>query len=590
MLLPRVIEIVREAGRFLRAEFHREGGPRGHGHHAEVDEVVENLLSNRLLDLYSVGFLGEETGRRITTSSDIWVVDPNDGTNAFLEQLRGSSISVALLRGGSPVLGVVFAPTAPDDNGDLIAWAQGCSLMRNGNPVAIPPHHRELVAETIVALNEEAGDYAMANTERIKPARFIALPSIAYRLALAAVADVDAAVSLGRLSPWDVAAGHALLIGAGREMTDMHGRRPSYDEGAPIDGCIGGATNIVSELVKRNLRKAVGVGRIPRKGVIPQRRVLLADQLNRAQGVLLGQLVGDALGSAVEFKSEAEIASIYPRGLRQIAGGGPFNTIAGQPTDDSELALALTRSLVVRGMWDEAHVTAAYVRWLESAPFDCGNTIGGSIRVLKNGKMPENSSQANGSLMRVSPIGIFHAGRPDLAARDAARDTTLTHPHPVCVAASSAYTAAIATGVGGGDREAMWCAATAYAGESIGARTIREVLTKALNKPPVDYSTKMGWVLIALQSAFFQLMRGASFTDGIVETVARGGDTDTNGAVCGALLGAVEGRKGVPLEWKRAVMSCRAMAGFAPHPRPVEYWADDALDLAEALLVAGETR
>ena len=66
---------------------------------------------------------------------------------------------------------------------------------------------------------------------------------------------------------------------------------------------------------------------------------------SRAQGSLLGQLAGDALGSLVEFQSPNEIRRSYPDGVRELADGGTWNTIAGQPTDDSEMALLLARML-----------------------------------------------------------------------------------------------------------------------------------------------------------------------------------------------------------------------------------------------------
>lgn len=59
------------------------------------------------------------------------------------------------------------------------------------------------------------------------------------------------------------------------------------------------------------------------------------EQLSRAQGCLIGQLVGDALGSVVEFQSSEQIWQRYPDGIRDMADGGTWNTIAGQPTDDS---------------------------------------------------------------------------------------------------------------------------------------------------------------------------------------------------------------------------------------------------------------
>ena len=124
-LLPAVVETVSEAGAMIRAEFHRCGGPRGSGSKAPIDTEVEQVLKDRLLGLHACGFVGEETGRVRASGSDVWVVDPQDGTTDFLAGRRGAAISVALLRGGRPVLGVVFAPVAPDDRGDLIAWAEG---------------------------------------------------------------------------------------------------------------------------------------------------------------------------------------------------------------------------------------------------------------------------------------------------------------------------------------------------------------------------------------------------------------------------------------------------------------------------------
>ncbi len=72
----------------------------------------------------------------------------------------------------------------------------------------------------------------------------------------------------------------------------------------------------------------------------------------RAIGCMLGQLCGDALGSLVEFHRPDQIADLYPEGVRDMADGGVWDTIAGQPTDDSEMALTLARSLVKCGAYD----------------------------------------------------------------------------------------------------------------------------------------------------------------------------------------------------------------------------------------------
>jgi ADP-ribosyl-[dinitrogen reductase] hydrolase len=89
--------------------------------------------------------------------------------------------------------------------------------------------------------------------------------------------------------------------------------------------------------------------------------------LSRAEGALLGQLAGDALGSLVEFKSPQAIRAIYPDGVRDLADGGTWNTLAGQPTDDSELALALARTLVGAEGYSEVAAAAAYGDWYQTS-------------------------------------------------------------------------------------------------------------------------------------------------------------------------------------------------------------------------------
>jgi hypothetical protein len=142
------IETAREAGALLRREFHRSGGPRGSGDHADIDGEAEEVIQKRLLAAFPWNYLGEELGRRDTSDSPFrWLVDPNDGTKSYLKGWRGSAVSIAALQDGIPVLGVVYAFCYPDDDGDLIAWAEGSPRTRNGQPLTVrwsddrlPPH------------------------------------------------------------------------------------------------------------------------------------------------------------------------------------------------------------------------------------------------------------------------------------------------------------------------------------------------------------------------------------------------------------------------------------------------------------------
>jgi ADP-ribosylglycohydrolase len=308
-----------------------------------------------------------------------------------------------------------------------------------------------------------------------------------------------------------------------------------------------------------------------------------ADRLARAQGCMLGQFAGDALGGLVEFQSAEQIKAKYPNGVRELADGGTWNTIAGQPTDDSEMALMLARSIVDNGGYNASAVHEAYRFWLDSGPFDCGGTVSAGLRGT-----PNHASQANGALMRVSPLGIFGAHH-DVAtvAKFARQDAALTHPHPVCLQANALFAGAIARAIrSGANRESLYVSMLLWAHAWNVEPALLHVIERARLETPEDYVRQQGWVFIAFQNALWQLLHAPTLEEGVVDTVMRGGDTDTNAAICGALLGAVHGRDAVPKQWREAVLNCRPQEGQrgVHRPRPECFWPVDALELAERLL------
>src|SRR5262249_9131334 len=129
------LEAAHAAAAILRAECARPEGPRGPRGKCPADEEAEHVIRERLLAAHPAwGYRGEETGFQAPASGEthIWLVDPNDGTEAMQDGFRGHTVSIGLLRAGEPVLGVVYAVDAPDDAGDLFAWAEGCGpLQRN---------------------------------------------------------------------------------------------------------------------------------------------------------------------------------------------------------------------------------------------------------------------------------------------------------------------------------------------------------------------------------------------------------------------------------------------------------------------------
>ncbi|HVR70376.1 MAG TPA: inositol monophosphatase family protein [Vicinamibacteria bacterium] len=581
----------REAGRILLADFHRRDGPRGAVDKADADLEAEGAIRGRLLAAFpSWGYLGEETGRvEGAPGEPIWLVDPNDGTRDYLAGQRGSAVAIGLLAGGRPVLGVVFAFAYPDSAGDLFAWAEGGGpLTRNG--AAVDPRPPAALGPLDVVLVSSKGDRDPdGNLRCALPARFRTLPSIAHRLAVAAAGEAAAATSLHSPGAWDYGAGHALARAAGGVLLDERGRDVVYapDGSSSARFAFSGAPALAAELAARPWHEIRGAAWGGFRPVRLERGRTVADPgvLARAQGCLFGQIAGDSLGSLVEFAPAEEIARRFPDGgPRLLADGGRWQTLAGQPTDDSEMALALARSLAAAGDWDGERVFAAYQDWYRSGPFDVGQTTRAALNGYHVGE-----SQANGSLMRASPLGIFaHARAAAEAAALARRDSALTHPHPVCGDAVAAFVVAVAHAIReGGDAASAHEAALGGARGASAQPPVVRALEAARTGPPACDGEKQGWVLIALQSAFHALLHAPTLEEGVVSTVRRGGDTDTNAAIAGALLGAVHGRDGVPAQWRSMVLSCRAHPSRARHPRPMPFWPTDVLELAERLLLAG---
>jgi ADP-ribosylglycohydrolase len=297
----------------------------------------------------------------------------------------------------------------------------------------------------------------------------------------------------------------------------------------------------------------------------------------------MGQLAGDALGSLVEFQSAETIQRAHPQGVRKMVRGGTWDTLAGQPTDDSELALLLARMLVKEGTYRANRAFDAYCYWLSSNPFDCGATTSSGLRGF-----PNEASQANGALMRISPLGIFGAKFPlSQVAEWARQDATLTHPNLVCQQANALYVMAISQALQITlEPNDLYLRIVRWAEAQEVEQALMQCVREAAEFSPADYCTHQGWVLIAFQNALFQLLHAPSFEEGVVDTIMRGGDTDTNAAICGALLGAVYGLDAIPLQWVTSVLTCRPKIGTpgVNRPRPECFWPVDALELTEKLL------
>jgi ADP-ribosylglycohydrolase len=201
---------------------------------------------------------------------------------------------------------------------------------------------------------------------------------------------------------------------------------------------------------------------------------------------------------------------------------------------------------------------------------------------------PDPNTQANGALMRISPLGIFGANHDVERVEEWARlDAAITHPHHVCRDCNALFAGLLATVVKHGARPPeAYEQMLKYADRLAVCADVSRVVDASAKSPPADYLTKQGWVLVAFGNAIYQLLHASSVEEAIVDTIMRGGDTDTNAAICGALVGAVHGIERLPERWVKTILKCRPAFDNdeANRPRPERYWAVDALELASSLL------
>lgn len=311
---------------------------------------------------------------------------------------------------------------------------------------------------------------------------------------------------------------------------------------------------------------------------------------DRARGALLGLAVGDALGTTLEF-SEPD-APPFPRLAEgphaDVVGGGPFGVVPGQVTDDTQMACCLAASLRERDRLDVADVSARYVAWKEHA-FDVGAQTGKALEAIRKGEPPESAGRklwladgkrpaGNGSLMRTAPIGVALARNGDARRSAALAESAITHFDPRCRLACAAFDAAIAAAVNGAAspgalhaaaREELPIAAAALRAEDGSLAADVEKAASALDQdlalagsddpglytPGVHIHDVQGFVRVAFRLAFWELLHAPDFRSGLVDVVNRGGDSDTNGAIAGALLGSFHGERAIPRGWRDRVLA-----------------------------------
>ena len=203
---------------------------------------------------------------------------------------------------------------------------------------------------------------------------------------------------------------------------------------------------------------------------------------------------------------------------------------------------------------------ARHLAWFKTDPPDVGNLTRRVLRRVAEGRPADEVarelwerrgpevSAGNGSVMYCAPLGAAFAHRPEELAEAAPRLSALTHYDPRCRTAVLALTVAAGSLVRGEDPGRACSEAVAAALPLDGGEEL-EYLVQAVGEARRVDGPDQGFCLFAAAVGLQALVRGGPFDRALSRVVALGGDTDTNGAVAGALLGSAVGRSNLPEAW-----------------------------------------
>src|SRR4029453_7438711 len=297
---------------------------------------------------------------------------------------------------------------------------------------------------------------------------------------------------------------------------------------------------------------SVPTGKRVRLRPIASRAVDVADRIT---GSVLGLALGDALGAPFEGRMAAEVPDPLPALELPWMGLPP-----GSTTDDTAMARNLVRSLAALAEFDPDDLVARHLEWFRSGPRDGarftprvvsrgdgGDYAFEAARSVWEGRGPEVSA-GNGSVMYCAPLGLAYVGRPEELIEVAPRLSALTHFDERCGTAVLGVTLTVAALTRGQSPEGAVATGLAAVVDREGGEELEYLVEIAGVGRQID-GPDQSFCLFTAGVALQSLLGTGDFEIELSRIVALGGDTDTNAAVAGALLGAHVGGAGRPRAW-----------------------------------------
>jgi len=285
-------------------------------------------------------------------------------------------------------------------------------------------------------------------------------------------------------------------------------------------------------------------------------------------GALVGTFVGDALGMAVEGYSLERIKADYGQidhMLEARLGSGTY-------TDDTEMMIGVAESLASVGGFDGEDMAN---RFIDNFNLDRGYG-GGTIQALNNIKAGTswqeagkhifgNGSFGNGSAMRVAPIGLYYYDKYEELKAKAKKSSLITHAHPLGKLGAALQALVVGYVINQDPRQNLsqgdclkFLANTLEIEDTEFSHKLKITKELLANKPkPEEVARKLGndtRVFSSVPTAIYSFLANVnSFSEAVMYAITLGGDTDTLGAMTGAIAGAYHGLNAIPQKWLKSL-------------------------------------
>lgn len=261
---------------------------------------------------------------------------------------------------------------------------------------------------------------------------------------------------------------------------------------------------------------------------------------DRMKGMIYGLVVGDCLGSCIEFSGKNDHDYIT-----EYQDGGPYNLRAGDWTDDTSMTLAIMDSIIsCDGEINGNDIMNRFCDWRYKGKYSSNGKcldIGiANARTLQyynfnqsgnsSNKMNQSESMGNGSIMRLAPTVIYDFIEEDETYEGSLIVSNLTH--------ENAYIQSIVKDM-----------CNILFSHLRGNRTTMESAYHSRNE-----ASNSGLAYDTFNSALWAFNSTNDFEKGMIASVNLGGDSDTIGAVYGQIAGAYYGYDAIPKKWKRGII------------------------------------